>query len=257
MCLYETAYGVRPKHDILREPNKVSSRKGVMKVLKKREKAQKKMGAAFTNDTIFNSIDAELIALGDSGKGPNRGAIVRHGPYTIWGYLGEDSDMTETGKALFVNTCFYATKHANSQVLEKRLNQTRDGRSARFPAADRPYIRVDPKNRRKFEVDELAKQAGIPNHKKAYLKYLIKYVSKRKPALEALERYTGITTFGAKASKWKKWFKRNADYLWFSDCEGFKWKIDEQAKARKIKTQKLRGWSSEEINYKYQPKKWK
>jgi len=217
-----------------------------MTVLKKRGTEQKDMGAAFTRDSILNSIDAELIAMGDSGKGPDRGSIIRHGSYTIWAYHGEADDMTETGKALFVNTCFYATKHANSPVLELRLNRTRDSRHSRSP--DRPYIRVKRTDRRAFEIDALARKLGLPNHVKAYLRRLIEMLPDAE-ALAALEYYTGITTFGEDRSRWRRWYVENEDYLWFSDCEGFRWKIDEPAKKRGIPTAKLRGWSSEKIDY--------
>ena len=208
MCLYETAYGVRSTHDILKTPISISTQGGSMTVLKKRATDQKDMGAAFTRDSIVNSIDAELIAMGDSGKGPNRGSIVRHGSYTIWAYHGEADDVTATGKALFVNTCFYATKHANSPVLELRLNETRDSRHSR--SADRPYIRVKRTDHRAFEVDALAKKLGIANHKKAYLRRLIKMLPKA-DALAALEYYTGITTFGKNPSRWLKWYEKNKD----------------------------------------------
>jgi len=246
VCLYETAYGVRSTHEILRTPIKITPPDGPMAVLKKRGTEQKDMGAAFTTDSIVNSIDAELIALGDSAKGPDRGSIIRHGPYTIWAYHGEADDMTEIGKALFVNTCFYATRHANSRVLERRLNRTRDARHSH--SADRPYIRVKRTNRRAFEVDALARKLGVANHKKAYLRRLIHMLPDAE-ALAALEYYTGITTFGEKPSRWKQWYDGNQDYLWFSDCEGFRWKIDEEARKRGIPTAKLRGWSSEEIDY--------
>ena len=41
----------------------------------------------------------------------------------------------------------------------------------------------------------------------------------------------------------------NKDDLFFSDTEGFQFKIDEEAKAQRIPTETLRDWSSETINY--------
>ena len=125
--MYNVAHGVQPGHEILKFPFEIPHNKGEIKVLKQKEQTQAKMGEALTLDGIVNSIDAELIAKGTSGKGPERGAIVRHGPYTLWAFEGPVTNMTEEGKALFVNTVYYSAKQKDTSVLEKRQNKSRDG----------------------------------------------------------------------------------------------------------------------------------
>ena len=66
-------------------------------------------------------------------------------------------------------------------------------------------------------------------------------------AQAALVRYTGREEKSATA--WVKWLKANRDYLFFTDCEGFRFKVDEEAKRKGVPTKKLRGWSSEEVDY--------
>jgi hypothetical protein len=275
--LYNVAHGVRPGHEILSDPLRVRHEDGRLTVLKEAATSQEFMGEALTLDGIVNSIDAELVAMGTSGKGPNRGAIVRHGHYTLWAFEGGIEDMTEQGRSLFVNTVFYAARHARSPVLEKRVNGTRDDpytylrpglvdtlKGLYLPpklakqdiagvrawlAENRPYLRVDG---RKFEVDALAKDAGIPNHRRAILEHCVANLRADKnvdASLAALVRYTGRKDFGSSANAWQTWYNENRDYLFFSDSEGFCFKIDEEAKAKRIPTERLRHWSSENIDY--------
>jgi hypothetical protein len=268
---------VRPDHVILNHPLQVRHQDGRLNVLKEAAAGQTEMGEALTLDGIVNSIDAELLAMGTSGKGPNRGAIVRHGRYTLWAFEGGVESMTDEGQSLFVNTVFYAARQANSPVLEKRLNGTRDDphtylrpglvetlKSLYLPPdlakadiagvrawliENRPYLRV---NGRKYEIDALAKNAGIANHKRAILEYSIANLRNKRDveaSLAALVRYTDRENLGISADAWQKWYDENRDYLFFSDSEGFRFKIDEEAKAKKIPVEKLRGWSSEKIDY--------
>ncbi|TET33990.1 MAG: hypothetical protein E3J72_15470 [Planctomycetota bacterium] len=266
-------------HEILSNPNAVFNT-GVITVLKQKESTQSLMGEAITLDSIFNSIDGEIVAKGDSAKGPNRGSITRHGNYTLWGFAGDSSKMTDTGCSLFVNAAFYAAKFLDTPVLELRLNQTRDGlytylklakgnigflntMKQYLPASmsgatlseveqwlneNRPYLRINKADGRRFEVDEVAKALGIPNHKRALLETLMQNLPDS-ASQQTLVRYTGNSSFGADAAAWQNWYDENKNYLFFSDCEGSVFKIDEGAKAQGIPSETLRGWSSEEINY--------
>ena len=65
----------------------------------------------------------------------------------------------------------------------------------------------------------------------------------------ALVRYTGLEFPATDAKAWAGWLKENRDYLYFSDCEGFRFKVDEEAKEKRIPFEELRGWSSESIDY--------
>lgn len=235
------------------------------------------MGEALTLDGIVNSIDAELIAKGTSGKGPERGAIVRHGPYTLWGFEGPVENMTEEGKALFINTVYYSAKQKYASVLEKKQNSSRDGlfiyltkkgllgtvqqylpKEAKGKSVEETYNWLL-ENRaylmntgRPFEIDELARTMNIPNYRKEYLQRLIVRLRDNPDDVEsnkALVRYTGMEKFGNSAQEWQKWFDENKDYLFFSDTQGSQFLIDTEAKTKGLPTEQLRNWSSEELNF--------
>lgn len=113
---------------------------------------------------------------------------------------------------------------------------------------NRPHLRT---NGRRFELDELAKGLGIPNHQVVYLEKCIENLQRTREPQEshaALTRYTGQDYPGTDKAAWRRWFKENRDYLYFSDSEGFVFKVDEEAKKQRIPFAKLRGWSSEEID---------
>jgi hypothetical protein len=112
---------------------------------------------------------------------------------------------------------------------------------------NRPYLRT---TGRRFEVDAFARSLKIPNHRVALLGRCVANLWKTRrltESLAALRRYTGQDLDGASA--WSEWYMENRDYLWFSDCEGFRFKVDEAAKKAKVPTAKHRGWSSEEVDY--------
>lgn len=273
---------MRPNHEILNIPLAVPSDKGCLQVLKRAAESQSGMGEALTLDTIINSIDTELIAMGTSAKGPNRGAIVRHGRFTLWAFEGAVDDMTEAGRRLFVNTVVYASGHRDSPILERRMNKTRDGPFSYLEAArnrspgllstlgrylpeeargrtideteswlieKRPFLRAQG---RVFEVDTFAEDLDIPNHKRELLERCIANLRSRQNVQESFDtlvRYTGQGEFGDSAEGWQGWYDTNRDYLFFSDCDGFRFIVDEQAKAAAKSTSELRGWSSQHINY--------
>lgn len=268
---------MQPGHEILKFPFEIPHKNGEIKVLKKKGETQGKMGEALSLDGIVNSIDAELIAKGTSGKGPERGAIVRHGPYTLWAFEGPVENMTEEGKALFINTVYYSAKQKDASVLEKKQNKSRDGlfiyltkkgllrtlqmylpQEAKGKSAEqtynwilknRAYLRI---NGRPFEIDELARTMNIPNYKKEYLQRLIVRLRDNPDDVEshkALVRYTGMGKFGNSAREWQKWFDENKNYLFFSDTQGSLFLIDTEAKTKGTPTEQLRNWSSEELNF--------
>ena len=263
---------------MLERPLKVSGER--LKVLKRVGRPFVDMGEAVLLDGIANSIDAEVVAIGDNDKNAPRGAIIRHGRYTLWGFVGGVDAMTDTGRRLFVNTVFYAASHADSAVLERKHNETRDtlfgfielakyrhpellhGLRRFFPAEirdkspeqtqtyieeNRDYLRYEGAG---FEVDGFAKRLGIANYKRELLERCIENLRGRRQVIESvatLARYTGQTMWTPTA--WGRWYAENKDYLFFSDCQGSHFLIDEQAKAKGVSTAELRGWSSEQINY--------
>ena len=202
---------------------------------------------------------------------------MRHGPYTLWAFEGPVANMTEAGKALFINTVYYSAKQKDASVLERKQNQSRDGlfvylakegllrtvqqylpEEAKGKSAEqtynwllenRAYLRI---NDRAFEIDELARTMKIPNYKREYLQRLIVRLKDNPDDIEsqkALIRYTGKEKIGSSAEGWQKWFDENKNYLFFSDNQGSQFLIDSEAKTQGITTEELRNWSSEELNF--------
>lgn len=260
-------------------PIKVSGQR--LQVLKRRGRNYPEMGEALILDGIVNSIDAEAVALGENDRNAPRGAIIRHGRYTLWTFAGGVDAMTEAGRRLFVNTVYYAASHAHSPVLERRHNETRDslfgyvelaryrvpGLLAKFggllPAEargrslaqteayleeNRDYLRLDDKA---FVIDGFAKRLGIANYRRELLERCIENLRSSRDvqdSLATLTRYTGLS-MGTSAAGWDSWYAQDKDYLFFSDCQGYQFLIDKQAKAKGVPVATLRGWSSDQINY--------
>ena len=267
---------MRLEHPVLTSPLAVKNTRGGLVVLERIGKGQAEQGEAIELDTIAGSCDAEVVARGTSAKGPARGSIVRHGPFTLWGFAGGVREMTGPGRDLFINTLHYAARQGDQAVLERRMNKTRYGLEPYLASAglletvrqylpeeqekaskeeveawiagNRPYLRSEG---RRLVVDRFARAQGIPNHKLALLERAIECLGDEDlaaQALEVLERYTG-QDLGPAAPAWRAWYEESADYLFFSDCDGFRFVLDEQAQARGIPFEELRGWSSEEIDY--------
>ena len=265
-----------PEHEILRAPLEVEHQNGGLMVLKQIGQGQENQGEAISLDTIVSSCDAEVVAKGTSAKGPNRGAILRHGSYVLWAYAGGVKAMTRSGRRLFINTVYFTVRQQGRAVLEQRRNMTRDGLLTYFAkpelletarqylpeeldqapleevqawlAENRPYLFVEG---RRFQVDDFARALGIPNHRRAFLERCIAGLEDEAlagDALEALEFYTG-QELGPSVEAWKDWYGENAEYLFFTDCDGFRFVVDEEAKALRVPFEKLRGWSSEELDY--------
>ena len=214
---------MRPDHPVLSKPLPVPHRGGRLKVLESMGSSQAEMGEALTLDGTLNSCDAEVIAKGLSDKGAERGAIVRHGHYTLWGYAGGPERMTPAGRALFINTVHYAMAAKGAPLLERKRAKTRDDLFAYLVTArtrvpgllrtalqylppelggrtldeveawlseNRPYLRAEG---RRFEVDALARALGRPNHTRAFLEACLAGLSDPERAPEckaALMRYT-------------------------------------------------------------------
>lgn len=89
--------------------------------------------------------------------------------------------------------------------------------------ANLDYLYV-PSDSRLFEVDEEAKQIGVPNNDVYFLQRCIELLNQANEAATArrlLERYTGLTFSNAAA--WQQWLESNRENLYFSDYFGYRW----------------------------------
>jgi len=80
-----------------------------------------------TSDHGFEDVpDAERILGGINMKGPQYPAVARHGSFVMWGYQGIASDLTDTGRRLFLNTLAYAHSKRGAVVETLREVAPRD-----------------------------------------------------------------------------------------------------------------------------------
>jgi hypothetical protein len=67
-------------------------------------------GLVSSRENFTATSDAEVIAGGINSKGPSSVAIGRHGNYLQWGFNGEPTLMTDSGKSAFINAVCYINK---------------------------------------------------------------------------------------------------------------------------------------------------
>jgi len=74
-----------------------------------------------------DSPDCEWISSGVNSKGPNSVALGRVGNFFHWGFFGDPSLMTESGKRVFVNTiCWMKQFDGQRPILPAKASQSRD-----------------------------------------------------------------------------------------------------------------------------------
>jgi GNAT superfamily N-acetyltransferase len=176
-------------------------------------------GGAVAEAVAFeDSPDAEFIASGISGMGPDHPAIARHGRYVMWGFHGSPEKMTETGRRLLLNVIAYADRMRDAELLVRR--QTAPRAFARVPLEDRDYVHGVPGEW--LRVDPDARRLGVPNNSAAFLE-AIRDRLRRDPA-DALahalrERYVPQ----APKVGFVPWLDANRELLFFSDWGGYRW----------------------------------
>lgn len=224
-------------------------------------------GLVTSGDGFEDTPDAEIIAGGIHHKGPNYGAIARQGRLLQWGFFGTPEEMTEAGRAVFLNALHYVTKFRDEPIVGFRDAESRDdvattialldeieperrdaylrrelgdavpaeargdraARQAWFVAA-RPYLRFDAA-RETFAIDEDARALGIANDDVALLRRSVEDLEAgREPerARRLLERYTDRRF--ATAGEWRAWLDANASRLRFSDVAGYRFRTPDESK---------------------------
>ena len=89
------------------------------------------------------------------------------------------------------------------------------------------YIYCDPEAFFSYTVDEDVQKIGVPNHSLKLLETCIDMLKKNKEpqlALKVLKKYTGQDF--ATATEWNKWVSDNKRKLYFSETDGFRFKIN-------------------------------
>ena len=207
-----------------------------------------------------DSPDAEALVLGlNRGKEFGAIGIGRHGNFLQWGYSAPPSQMTDSGKKLFINCICYIAKFNGKLPLVRRQGSPREDALSLGAVADRikdekffpqtfgAELSDDYKNNpdkivqyyvenfelvyRQFSnleggyrVDKELKSLGISSNRKiATLEKLIELLDdpeKSQAAKTALARYSDLSF--ETPEQWRQWLQQNRDRIFFSDFGGYK-----------------------------------
>jgi hypothetical protein len=207
-----------------------------------------------------DSPDAEVIAPGyNVGKQYGDVGIGRHASFLLWGFSAPPSQMTDAGRALFLNCICYIRKFDGKPPLihavqlyasrqdavryaliidrvrdksfasnifpQDQLNQYR-GKAlafAKFWQDNAELVYRD----KVYRVDEELRAAGIKSNRTvAALGQMVELLKDLKTAQKGrllLGRYTEETLI--MADEWRAWFDSNRDRIYFSDVGGYKFRV--------------------------------
>ena len=73
-----------------------------------------------------DSPDAEVIAQGVAGKGPDTVSLGRHANFFLWGFSAPPADMSPAAQRLFVNVICYMRQFDGSRPLVRNVQRSRE-----------------------------------------------------------------------------------------------------------------------------------
>jgi len=227
-----------------------------MKVWLVQQTEKKYYGGVVSRSYNFNDFpDDEVLVKGvNHGKEYGAVGIGRHGNFLQWGYSASPSEMTDTGRKLFLNCIYYISKFNGKAPLVQRsesprmnairlaalINQISDeGFFANtFPPDLMKKYEQNPDKLveyyqdnfeliyrdKVFLVDDELKELDIESNRQiSTLERLIELFNdpnQGEIAKQLLKRYT-VESMATKES-WQKWLSENRDRIYFSDFGGFK-----------------------------------
>ena len=205
-----------------------------------------------------DSPDAEVLVEGyNTGKEFGDVGIGRHASVLQWGYSSPPSQMTEAGRALFLNCICYIRRFDGKTPLVRLgvsprtdairlallIDQIKDKSffNSVFPPGQMEQYQGKPELFAKFwqdnleliyrnkgyRVDEELKSVGIPSNRTvAALGRMIGLLKDPKTADKGrllLKRYT-LENFET-PEQWQAWFDANKDRIYFSDVGGYSFRV--------------------------------
>lgn len=207
---------------------------------------------------IEDSPDAEILTAGfNEGKGNGDAGVSRHGNYLQWGFSAPPSEMTDAGRAFFVNCLAYIHEFDNVAplVTEQSSHRMDAIRMANYitrikdeeffsgafgkdlmtrykgdPKGLMQYYKDDYELIRRdkvFVIDQELKALGIgSNRRLSTLERLIALLQDERQAPAArtlLARYTEEQF--ATPAEWGAWLAKNRARIYFTDVGGYKFKV--------------------------------
>ena len=265
--VYRTPFVVEPPVESWKTPNNYQSNfpgpgklPDTMKVWLV-QKTDKAFGSVVARGTGFtDSPDAEILALGfNTAKSFGDVGIGRQGNFLQWGYSAPPSQMTESGRKLFLNCIAYIHRFDGKAPLVRRQSSSRidavriaafinriSGEQKKFFLGQYPeklyekyghdpnglmqYYRENLEwvyRDRVFEVDEELKGLGIDSNRKIEsLQRLIELLDDAQRAATAKKLLTRYADHSFETSQQgRQWLEENKDHIYFTDVGGYKFKV--------------------------------
>ena len=210
-----------------------------------------------------DSPDCEFIAGGLSSKNRTAVALGRQANWFLWGFSAPPSEMTESARAVFLNTVVYMKRFDGAKLLvadpvearewaetfaswytrdqgfdvvshskrcfTPRLLEASGGdlkRLLEFVLANRGCLRVDTGTDR-FDIDPDVKSLGLANNDVALIERCVTMLEKGDRADLArtlLARYVDASP-GPDAKSWRAWLDANRAKLYFTDRGGYRFRV--------------------------------
>lgn len=259
--VFRTPFKVEPKFEMWPTPSnyreyslgeKLPDKLKVWRV----QNSGKDYGSVVSSGEAFDGFpDAELLTVGYNVGKPNGSVGVgRHGNFLQWGFSGPPSQMTDAGKAFFLNCICYIRQFDGKAPLVQRRSTSRTAAPA---MASISKIIKDPKwITRMFPENVLSKHQGNPEELASYYRQNLEWVyqdklfyvdeelkglgiesnrtlkalgelvamlgdsQKSAPAAKCLHRYTNESFTTTK--QWEEWLQANQGRIFFSDTGGYK-----------------------------------
>ena len=203
-----------------------------------------------------DSPDAEILTVGYAApKPPGSAGVSRQGNFLQWGFSSPPAQMTDAGKAFFLNCIVYIHKfdgkmpliHVQASdrtyavyligLIDRRnpqfairmvgsdLAKQYAGQSKELAALYLQHIElVYSDGQGQFIIDKQLQDLGIASNRKVEtLDQLVNLLGQKEhaaAALEALQRYTGLSL--NTPQQWQQWLAANRQRLFFSDVGGYK-----------------------------------
>ncbi|MGD0768239.1 MAG: hypothetical protein ABSB42_08600 [Tepidisphaeraceae bacterium] len=204
-----------------------------------------------------DSPDAEILTVGYApGKPPGSAGVSRHGNFLQWGFSSPPAQMTDAGKAFFLNCIVYVHKFDGKRPLihvqssdrtyavyligiMDRFNDPQFG--ARIVGSDLAKQYADKAKdlaalylqqielvycdgQGQFIIDKQLQDLGITSNRKVEMLDKLVNLLGQPPyadaAQQALQRYTGLSL--NTPQRWQQWLTANRPRLFFSDVGGYK-----------------------------------
>jgi hypothetical protein len=180
-----------------------------------------------------DSPDAEVIAQGVAGKGPDTVALGRHANFFQWGFSASPIDIRPAAQRLFVNVICYMRQFDGSRPLVRSTQRSREW-ALRYAILPREFS--EPGRRRQTqEIRSLLRRfpESVPQERRANLDAFIDQqveanVKTKRATWERQVPASVRRQFGEDADKCLAYYRANLEYL---EPGGGSFVVDEDAQS--------------------------